>query len=93
MGEGEAGTVGGQAGDRESGSRGSELSSGSTQLTHQLPRLQPGAGHSHSSSHVALGVLGPPGVPGDSMHRLLHDMGQGNFQPLKARQQWETGFS
>lgn len=45
----------------------SELSSGSTQLTHQLPRLQPSAGHSHSSSHVALGVLGPPGVPGDSM--------------------------
>lgn len=90
-GEGEAGPVGGQAGDTEPSSRGSQLSSGSHSSLTSSPDCSQALVTAHSSSHVALGVLGPPGghsswVGWGEMHEL-QEVGMGNFQPLKARQQ------
>lgn len=67
-GEGEAGTVGGQAGDTEPGSRGSQLSSGSHSSLSSSPDCSQVLVTAHSSSHVALGVLGPPGGHSSWVH-------------------------
>lgn len=91
-GEGEAGTVGGQAGDTELQGITAHPAAPQTAVRCWSQPTAPATWLWGCWPH--LGVT----VPGYSMegcgetHRLLQEMGQGSFQPLKARQQWDAGL-